>query len=388
MKLSFSLSATKPKAASRPSPCLKRPAALPLDDDESIDAAPTASSSLGKGTAPNKKLLAQNVQSSRTMQKRMEAEKKVDKTVYEYDEVWDKMQESKLRQREAKELDSKDRKPIYIYDLLSSAATRRLDYLRAEEKMMQLEREAEGDEFLDKESFVTQAYKDQMARVRAAEEEEKKRDELLKNQGGGSSGMAHFYRKLLEDSEQKHEATVAATHKPTIGPSPNLTITKPPDFTPISDLDLAERARDEGKDVELNDDNQIVDKRDLLVAGLNLSAPNTRRLGHRSTTGKDKNTDEEVQAHRAAGTAASRREVNERRAREIQQQMKGEEERLRSEKERADHEATQRIIAKRNNKDAVQDARERYLQRKRQRLETDVEVKPEYDHGRKRGPAQ
>lgn len=42
--------------------------------------------------------------------------------------------------------------------------------------MMQLEREAEGDEFKDKDAFVTQAYKDQMAEVRRAEEEERKRD--------------------------------------------------------------------------------------------------------------------------------------------------------------------------------------------------------------------
>jgi coiled-coil domain-containing protein 55 len=42
--------------------------------------------------------------------------------------------------------------------------------------MMQREREAEGDEFVDKEAFVTQAYKDQMAEVRRAEEEERKRE--------------------------------------------------------------------------------------------------------------------------------------------------------------------------------------------------------------------
>ena len=42
--------------------------------------------------------------------------------------------------------------------------------------MMQREREAEGDEFRDKDSFVTQAYKDQMAEVRRAEEEEKMRE--------------------------------------------------------------------------------------------------------------------------------------------------------------------------------------------------------------------
>jgi hypothetical protein len=51
-----------------------------------------------------------------------------------------------------------------------------LDHLRAEEKMIQREREAEGDEFRDKEAFVTQAYKDQMAEVRQAEEEERRRE--------------------------------------------------------------------------------------------------------------------------------------------------------------------------------------------------------------------
>ncbi|KAJ7632651.1 coiled-coil domain-containing protein 55-domain containing protein [Roridomyces roridus] len=306
------------------------------------------------------------------MQKRMAAEKRVDNTVYEYDEVWDKMQEAKLRQKEAKEVESKDRKPKYISGLLQSAATRRLDYLRAEEKLMQREREAEGDEFADKDSFVTQAYKDQMAAVRAAEEEEKKRDEALKKKGGATSGMAHFYQRLLQESEEKHDATVAATQQPVIGPQPNLTITRPPDLTPVSDLELATKAREEGKQVELNDDNQIVDKRDLLVAGLNLSAPNTRRLGGvGSNAGKDKNT-EEAHAHRAVGTAASRREINERRTREIQQQMEAEQERLEGERERAEHEAIQRIAVKRNDETAVQSARERYLERKRQKLESEA----------------
>lgn len=42
--------------------------------------------------------------------------------------------------------------------------------------MLQRERELEGDEFADKEAFVTQAYKDQMAEVRRAEEEERQRE--------------------------------------------------------------------------------------------------------------------------------------------------------------------------------------------------------------------
>jgi len=56
---------------------------------------------------------------------------------------------------------------------LDAAATRKLDHLRAEEKMIQREREQEGDEFKDKDVFVTQAYKDQLAEMRKAEAEEK-----------------------------------------------------------------------------------------------------------------------------------------------------------------------------------------------------------------------
>ena len=45
--------------------------------------------------------------------------------------------------------------------------------------MIQREREAEGDEFAEKEQFVTQAYKDQMAEVRRAEEEEKRLEGMI-----------------------------------------------------------------------------------------------------------------------------------------------------------------------------------------------------------------
>ncbi|KAJ3786271.1 coiled-coil domain-containing protein 55-domain containing protein [Lentinula aff. detonsa] len=367
-KLSFSLNKPKttvPAAA----PSFKQPTAFSaFDDDEPVDAAPTASSSK-ESVSANKKLLAQNVLTSKKLKKQMEEEKKVDSTVYEYDEVWDKMQMAKLQQKETKEAESK-RKPKYIHDLLSSAATRKLDHLRAEEKMMQRERELEGDEFADKESFVTQAYQDQMEEVRKAEEEEKKRDELKKKQGT-STGLAQFYRKLLEDSEQSHEATVAATQKPIIGPQgplPNMTITKPPDFAPLSDLERARIAREEGKEVELNDDNQIIDKRDLLSGGLNLSGTNTRTLKMLSAAGPGANMDN-VQVHRAVGTAAGRREINERRHREIERQMEEEQERVRKEREREEHEKTQRIIAKRNTEEDVESARTRFLERKRRKLE-------------------
>jgi coiled-coil domain-containing protein 55 len=260
---------------------------------------------------------------------------------------------------------------------------------------MQREREAEGDEFKDKEAFVTQAYRDQMAEVRKAEEEEKQREgarhvpphtqqaysrcdaELARKKNRGApTGLSHLYRKLLEESEQQHELTVAAAEakRPVIGPQgpmPNLTITRPPDHAPPSDLELARQAREQGREVELNDDNQIVDKRDLLAAGLNLSAPNTRRIGLLKSNMASGST-EPVQAHRAVGTAASRKEINDRRAREIGRQVEEERQRAASEQERAEREATERIIARRNTQADVQSAKERYMQRKRQKLEEEA----------------
>jgi len=183
--------------------------------------------------------------------------------------------------------------------------------------------------------------------------------------------MAHFYRKLLEESEQEHEETVAATQpssrtvKGPQGAAPNLTIVRPPEFTSKSDSELARLAREQGKDVELNEDNQIVDKRELLSAGLNLSAPNTRRIGLLTT----KKADAPVEVQHAVGSAASRKEINERRMREISVQLAEERERVVKEKERQESEATARLVARRNNDADIQRAQERYQERKRRRLE-------------------
>jgi coiled-coil domain-containing protein 55 len=194
--------------------------------------------------------------------------------------------------------------------------------------------------------------------------------EKKKNQGF-TTGMSHFYRKLLEESEVKHEATVAATsnNPKVIGPQgPNLTITKPPEMAAKTDKELALQAKEQGKDIELNDDNQIVDKRELLSAGLNLAMANTRKLGLKKLTAESKET-AEVAAHRAVGTAASKKDIDRRRAREIEVQMQEEKERLTREKERREKEALERVVQKRNTDNDVESARERYLARKRRKLE-------------------
>ena len=203
-----------------------------------------------------------------------------------------------------------------------------------------------------------------------------------KKKKGFGGGMAQFYQKLLEEEAKAHEETIALTASPSSDPSsskqprgPNLTITKPPSSEPPipgtkSDLELAKEAAQKGVEIELNDDNQIVDKRELLSVGLNLSMANTRKVGLKSSTASSSGAPAEpVNAHQAVGVAASRSAINARRAREIQIQMAEEEERLRSERERREREARERIVAKRNNEEDVQSAKERYLARKKRKLE-------------------
>ena len=110
MKVSFSLN--KPKATQGEAPSLKQPKAFAsLEDDEPIDAAPTASSSKSATTNVNKALVAQAAPKvSKVQKKREEAAIKVDETVFQYDEVWDKMQAAKERQKQMKSLEAQERK--------------------------------------------------------------------------------------------------------------------------------------------------------------------------------------------------------------------------------------------------------------------------------------
>ncbi|KAG8757641.1 hypothetical protein FRC12_010244 [Ceratobasidium sp. 428] len=411
-KLSFSLGKPKPKEpAAAPlgtAPSLTRVA---FDDDE-----PVASTSAvtGAGSARRKNDMTNMAAAavSRKAQKRMDAELKVDKTVFQYDEVWDGMKLAEAKSKAQKEDNPEDRKPKYMKNLLDTAATRRLDHLRAEEKMMQREREAEGDEFADKEKFVTQAYKDQMAEVRRAEAEEKAREEAerQKNKGLGG-GMTHFYKRLLDDAARSHDAAVAASNTtedaapapdptPTtapgkIGPAgPNLTITRPPRNAPrplevapspasvlqpkqAGDGETKTIITEGGAEVEVNDNNEVVDKRELLTAGLNLALPNTRNLAmlkaiHGSSKGGGEKEQQQPQ-HRAAGVAASKSEIRQRQQRALETQLEEERKRVVEERERTEREERERVVKRRNDDEAVMSAKERYLERKRRKMEEAAE---------------
>lgn len=110
MKLSISLTNTN-KATTKPvgnAPSLKRPAAFgSLEDDTTDD---NAFQSARNGGTGNSDLVARSSRLSKSAQKRMEKEQQIDATVYQYDEVWDSIQDAKSKQKEVKERESKERK--------------------------------------------------------------------------------------------------------------------------------------------------------------------------------------------------------------------------------------------------------------------------------------
>ena len=67
-------------------------------------------------------------------------------------------------------------KPKYIENLLRTAELRKVELERRTERKVQKERETEGDQFNDKESFVTPAYRAKLAELKKLEEEERIRE--------------------------------------------------------------------------------------------------------------------------------------------------------------------------------------------------------------------
>ncbi|XP_028400519.1 nuclear speckle splicing regulatory protein 1-like [Dendronephthya gigantea] len=150
-----------------------------------------------------------------------------DPTAYDYDAVYDKMAERKANILAAKSA-KVDRKPKYINNLLKFAEVRKKEDERRIERQVQKEREAEGDEFADKDAFVTSAYRQRMQEL-AEEEERLRKQEERDGDVTKQADLTKFYRNLLDrnvstggsyDTEQHAESHDDNTKKSRRSPSP------------------------------------------------------------------------------------------------------------------------------------------------------------------------
>lgn len=288
----------------------------------------------------------------------VKAAEEVDASIFDYDSFHDAKSTVNEAKKEAARQDAIDRKPKYINNLLDAAARRKQDQQVAREKQLQRERENEGDEFADKEKFVTSAYKQQQEETRRLEEEEKKKaeeEEKRKQKMGG--GMQNFYRNMMDQSETARQQEIDAAMKlEREGGVKNVDEEKK-----RSDAELAAELKAKGVNVHVNEDGQITDKRELLTAGLNV-APSEKSKDGRSA-------DHLRSSNRPAQSAFTRRDAGSRDAQRERQSRMVEEQLEASAKRKREEEAEQRAKEEREAKSKktekdVGDAKARYLARK------------------------
>lgn len=129
-----------------------------------------------------------------------------DPTIYQYDEVYDDLERGKGQSDSASK--RKENKSKYIQKLLKTAERRKKEQEHRIERMVQKEREAEGEMYADKESFVTSAYRAKLEEFKKMEEEEAKMSRLEAiGDVTKQQDMSGFYRHLYEQTvDYKGEA--------------------------------------------------------------------------------------------------------------------------------------------------------------------------------------
>jgi hypothetical protein len=316
---------------------------------------PTQPPKLKSKTQPN--AMFGDLSSSLASKKNAEAAAELDASVYEYDGVYDSLKPKK----HVTEVD-KERKPKYMRNLMQAAEVRKRDALIAEEKKIAREREAEGEEYAGTEKFVTEAYKKQQEENKRIEEEERKREEeeAKKNKTGG---MQAFYRNMLNKDEERHAEVMKAAEGIDQDGTP-MEATEGDDAE--EDKAEAERIRElneKGAEIAVNDDGEVVDKRQLLKGGLNVAA-STKKKAEAAKEEAERYTAERQNNQRTGAQFGKRQAQRERQSRMLAEQL---EESL---KRTRDEEAAERMEIERRNKSQktegeISSAKERYLARKR-----------------------
>ncbi|KAM3544645.1 hypothetical protein ARSEF1564_002374 [Beauveria bassiana] len=313
---------------------------------------------LNAKSQPN--VMFSDLSSSLTSRKNAASAAEVDASVYEYDNVYEFFKPQKQATKEDVE-----KKPKYMKNLIQAADVRKRDLLIAEEKKIARDREAEGDEFADKEKFVTAAYKKQQEENRRIEEEEKKRGEEEAKKGN-AGGMSAFYRQLLDKDEQRHAESVRAAEEMTKNPSTKDGADEPEAKEEEEDDDKVQAARaralnEKGASVEVNEDGQVVDKRQLLRGGLNLDLKKKTAAQQQA---QRKPAEREPKDSHAPSRAGRRQAMRERQSRMMEEQLEQTMKRAYDDEEIKKQEL-ERASKSRKTEGEISSAKERYLARKR-----------------------
>lgn len=227
------------------------------------------------------------------------------------------------------------------------ASVRERDRLRAQEKMLQIERQAEGDMYKDKEKFVTEAYKKQQEELSRLEEEENRREALMRKK---TKGLTSFYLNMLNQEEEHHNEVIEAISK-------SHKVLKTDEESKEKTLEeMAKELNEKGIKVTINDDGEVVDKRQLLSAGLNIVKKSIKVSQEYLRTRKNHQNPKFI-------SKAHERERREREILSIQEQIK-QMEKERQEEERRKYEELVIKSQQKRSAEEINKIKERYLKRK------------------------
>ncbi|KAJ2780668.1 hypothetical protein GGI15_003459 [Coemansia interrupta] len=231
----------------------------------------------------------------------------LDPSVYAYDALYDEISTTRQRLRST---DKDDRRPKYMEKLIETAKQRQVQKEVARERLLEKERQREGEEFAEKESFVTAGYRKQKEeRRRMVEDEERREAEEEEDRRGGD-----FRQQFLRHVDRRDVARA---------------------------MDAQESEEAEGKESAQR-------KNRALGAGLNVvSASRKVDAGGRR-----------IESERPA-----QRPARQHRGRELDDEVHRQEAR-RAEAKELQRKALVQKYARRNNDAAVEAARQRYLERK------------------------
>ena len=280
-----------------------------------------------------------------------ETAQSLDPSIYDYDSVYDSLHaESKHSDTDA------SKGPKYMANLFAAAEVRKRDQLRAKEKMLLKEREAEGNEFADKEKFVTEAYKAQQEEVKQIELEEQRKqaeEEALRRKGLG--GMIGYNKSLLALEEQKFAERMKAAEE---AKGKVMAVEMPIDIEK-SELELAK-----AKGAHVNEEGQITDKRQLLSAGLNVAPKPKASPASKSGNASQGLAKIGISAN-LSGRTGTKQAARERQTRMVEAQLEEQAKRAANDEE-VQTEAMERAAKSRKTEGDISSAKERYLQRKKE----------------------
>lgn len=193
--------------------------------------------------------------------------------------------------------------------------------------------------------------------------------------------MDSFYKQVLERKEAEHQALMKHVAEKNKDRKTQTTADSAQDM--ITDDKLVELAEKEGRDVMVNDNNEIVDKRQLLGAGLNIK-PKFGTLGSLASSDdriKERMNEYEeykrkkVEEYDSKRRSGKNNDERERMSREMERQLMEAKKKEVEEEERKRQEFEQKVAAKRTTEDVAMSARDRYMARKKQKLEEEKQQK-------------